>query len=92
LFTPRAWCVAARSARRGSAGNTTTAAEISTEPHEQWFFNQFRLGLWPEIYEGGQYSSDPSALDPTGKGRARWATRWKPALNAFAITFDGRIN
>ena len=32
------------------------------------------------------------ALDPTGKGRARWATRWKPALNAFAISFDGRIN
>jgi putative transposase len=32
------------------------------------------------------------SLDPTGKGRARWATRWKPALNAFAITFEGRIN
>jgi transposase-like protein len=32
------------------------------------------------------------ALDPTGKGRARWASRWKPALNAFAISFDGRIN
>lgn len=32
------------------------------------------------------------ALDPTGKGRARWATRWKPALNAFAITFEGRLN
>lgn len=32
------------------------------------------------------------ALDPTGKGRARWATRWKPALKAFAITFEGRIN
>jgi putative transposase len=32
------------------------------------------------------------APDLTGKGRARWATRWKPALNAFAITFDGRIN
>jgi transposase-like protein len=31
------------------------------------------------------------SLDPTGKGRARWATRWKPALNAFAITFEGRI-
>ncbi|MDH6283911.1 putative transposase [Rhodococcus sp. LBL1] len=31
------------------------------------------------------------ALDPTGKGRARWAMRWKPALNAFAITFEGRI-
>jgi putative transposase len=32
------------------------------------------------------------SLDPTGKGRARWAMRWKPALNAFAITFEGRIN
>ncbi|MFV9454466.1 IS256 family transposase [Rhodococcus sp. NM-2] len=31
------------------------------------------------------------SLDPTGKGRARWVTRWKPALNAFAITFEGRI-
>ena len=31
------------------------------------------------------------SLDPTGKGRARWAMRWKPALNAFAITFAGRI-
>jgi transposase-like protein len=31
------------------------------------------------------------ALDPTGKGRARWAVRWKPALNAFAITFEGRL-
>ena len=31
------------------------------------------------------------SLDPTGRGRAKWAVRWKPALNAFAITFDGRI-
>jgi len=32
------------------------------------------------------------SLDPTGRGRARWAMRWKPALNAFAIAFEGRIN
>jgi transposase-like protein len=31
------------------------------------------------------------ALDPTGKGRARWTQRWKQALNAFDITFDGRL-
>lgn len=24
--------------------------------------------------------------------RARWVIRWKAALNAFAITFGGRIN
>jgi putative transposase len=32
------------------------------------------------------------ALDPTGRGRARWMIRWKPALNAFAITFEGRLH
>jgi transposase-like protein len=31
------------------------------------------------------------SLDPTGRGRARWITRWKPALNAFAVTFEARI-
>lgn len=31
------------------------------------------------------------SLDPTGKGRARWSNRWKSALNAFDIAFDGRL-
>ena len=31
------------------------------------------------------------SLDPTGRGRVRWMNRWKAALNAFAITFEGRI-
>ncbi len=30
------------------------------------------------------------SLDPTGAGRARWTMRWKPAVNAFAITFADR--
>jgi len=32
-----------------------------------------------------------SSLDPTGRGRARWSNRWKAALNAFDIAFDGRL-
>ena len=31
------------------------------------------------------------SLDPTGRGRQRWAVRWKPALNAFALMSEGRI-
>ncbi|ADP80762.1 IS256 family transposase [Pseudofrankia inefficax] len=31
------------------------------------------------------------SLDPTGKGRTRWVIRWKPALNALATTFEGRL-
>ncbi|MFD3761846.1 IS256 family transposase [Streptomyces sp. NPDC058622] len=32
------------------------------------------------------------SLDPTGQGRKRWTMRWKPALQAFDITFDGRLS
>jgi transposase-like protein len=32
------------------------------------------------------------SLDPTGRGRRRWTNRWKAALNAFDIAFDGRIS
>jgi putative transposase len=31
------------------------------------------------------------SLDPTGAGRRRWTNRWKKALNAFDICFDGRL-
>jgi transposase-like protein len=31
------------------------------------------------------------SLDPKGVGQARWVTRWKPALNAFAVTFADRM-
>lgn len=32
------------------------------------------------------------SLDPTGRGRQRWTNRWKAALNAFDMTFDGRLS
>lgn len=32
------------------------------------------------------------SLDPTRQGRKRWSQRWKAALNAFEITFDGRLS
>jgi len=31
------------------------------------------------------------SLDPKGTGQGRWVTRWKPALNAFAVTFADRM-
>lgn len=31
-------------------------------------------------------------LDPTGRGRGRWTMRWKAALNAFDLAFDGRLS
>ena len=53
------------------------------------------------IKAGGHLPSEQAALkclylvtrslDPTGTGRARWAMRWKPALNAFAVIFGDRF-
>lgn len=31
------------------------------------------------------------SLDPKDTGQKRWAVRWKPALNAFAITSADRM-
>jgi hypothetical protein len=31
------------------------------------------------------------ALDPKGTGQTGWAVRWKPALDAFAVTFANRM-
>jgi putative transposase len=32
------------------------------------------------------------SLDPTGRGKARWSNRWKAALNALDIAFNGRVS
>jgi putative transposase len=32
------------------------------------------------------------SLDPTGRARQRWSNRWKAALNAFEVAFDGRLH
>jgi transposase-like protein len=33
-----------------------------------------------------------TSLDPTGTGQQRCSNRWKAALNASDITFDGRLS
>lgn len=49
--------------RRGAAGRTTQGVQVDTAPDEQWFYNQFRIGLWPEPYPGVQFPDDPEALN-----------------------------
>jgi putative transposase len=31
------------------------------------------------------------SADSRGTGQERWLNRWTPALNAFAITFEGSL-
>lgn len=48
--------------RRGNAGRSTAEATIVPTPDEQYLFNFFRIGMWPEYFEGVQFSHDSSAL------------------------------
>ena len=49
--------------RRGNAGNSTQPITITPTPDEQVWFNQFRIGIWPNYFPGVQFSRDPEALN-----------------------------
>jgi hypothetical protein len=49
--------------RRGRAGRATQPITIPATPDEQLWFGIFRLGVWPALYPGVQFSRDSSALN-----------------------------
>ncbi len=49
--------------RRGDAGRSTANASITPTPDEQGWFGTFRIGIWPNYFEGVQFSHDSAALD-----------------------------
>lgn len=49
--------------RRGGASRSTVAGTLAALPDEQRWFNMFRLGRWPELFPGVQFSRDPEALN-----------------------------
>jgi pimeloyl-ACP methyl ester carboxylesterase len=49
--------------RRGNASRSTTAANIIPTPDEQQWFGTFRIGIWPDYFEGVQFPKDSLALN-----------------------------
>lgn len=49
--------------RRGKAGRSTVAATLKAEPNEQFWFGQFRMGIWPVFFKGTRFASDNDTLD-----------------------------
>jgi len=49
--------------RRGNAGKSTVEGTISPTPDEQAWFGTFRVGIWPDYFEGVQFSRDPETLN-----------------------------
>lgn len=44
--------------RRGDAGRSMVETTIKPVPDEQLWFNQFRIGLWPDYFDGAQVARD----------------------------------
>ena len=49
--------------RRGDAGRSMVEATVKPVPDEQLWFNQFRIGLWPNYFEGVQVARDAQTRD-----------------------------
>jgi len=49
--------------RRGDAGRSTVPATIDPVPDEQGWFGTFRIGIWPDYFDGVQFSRDAAALE-----------------------------
>ncbi|MDF0544321.1 alpha/beta fold hydrolase [Sphingobium sp. H39-3-25] len=49
--------------RRGAAGQSTLPATNMAIPNDQAWYEQFRIGIWPDMFPGVQFSDDPVALD-----------------------------
>ena len=41
--------------RRGNAGRSTVESTVKPTPDEQLWYNQFRIGLWPNCFPGSQF-------------------------------------
>lgn len=49
--------------RRGDAGRSTVSAQIEPIPDEQQWFGTFRIGIWPDYFEGVQFARDKQTME-----------------------------
>ncbi len=49
--------------RRGDAGRSTVTGTITPTPDEQQWFDTFRIGIWPNYFDGVQFARDSATLN-----------------------------
>lgn len=71
--------------RRGNAGRSTTPATVTPVFDEETWFNRFRVGIWPDYFEGVQFSRDKEALNQYF--RQMTPTLGPPDLDVYAKAY-----
>ena len=69
--------------RRGNAGRSMAEATITPTPDEQFWFNIFRIGVWPDYFPGVQFAKDEETLN-------QYFRQMTPNIGGFDI--EGIIN
>lgn len=72
--------------RRGRASRATQAGEIPATPDDQTWFGIFRLGVWPTLYPGVQFSRDAGALEQFFRQMVPNAAPYDVAVNTAAVS------
>lgn len=76
--------------RRGNASRSNEVATIAPTFDEQTWFNRFRVGIWPDYFEGVQFDKSPETLN-------QYFRQMNPTIgpldftvysNAYAALFD----
>ncbi len=76
--------------RRGNAGRSTETVTLSPVFDEETWFNRFRLGIWPDYFEGVQFDKSQETLN-------QYFRQMTPTIgtidfevisNAYAALFD----
>lgn len=49
--------------RRGLSGQSTEDASVASDSSDQMWFSQFRIGEWPDFYDGVQFPKDDESID-----------------------------
>ena len=71
--------------RRGRAAKNTQPLNLTATPDEQMWFGVFRLGVWPTLYPGVQFSRDSSALNQFFRQSVPNTGPYDPAVNVSAV-------
>jgi pimeloyl-ACP methyl ester carboxylesterase len=49
--------------RRGRAGRSTVSEQVNAVPDDQFWFENFRMGVWPNLHKGSQFPAGEAALN-----------------------------
>lgn len=76
--------------RRGNAGRGMETVTLSPVFDEEVWFNRFRLGVWPDYFEGVQFCRDKDALDQYFRQMTPnvGSTDFEVYSDAYAALFD----